>query len=98
MPWVVKMAPVCASAYASLMMLTISQFVCLDVNLYNMFSSSASYLYISFAIISHRLQCAINMLLTRAILYGKPMAESADYARSAVVIYDDAHDSVHASA
>ena len=32
------------------------------------------------------------------ILYWKPMAESADYARSAVVIYDDAHDSVHASA
>ena len=26
------------------------------------------------------------------------MAESADYARSTVVIYDDAHDSVHAKA
>ena len=36
--------------------------------------------------------------IIRALLYGKPMAESADYARSTVVIYDDAHDSVHASA
>ena len=38
--WAVKMGLVCSSAYMSFMMLTISQFVCLDVSLYSMFSSS----------------------------------------------------------